>query len=127
MGLTDLLAHLVDLHLPTLVQLTQVVAGLAWSFLAVLFAGAVLRVWFGGADIVDVLVSPLAFVALDQVGFSVRWLIFPGAMRVMGTDELILWAGLYTLSVLAVVWLTLAYRAARVLLRVYLEYAGLRE
>lgn len=108
--------------LPGLVQLVQclqVLSGLAWLVPMVLFAPAVWRIWrspISGPsrpDPVDVLVSPLLFIAALQAGFVVRWIVFPGAIVVMANAELIVWAGLYTLSVVGAVLSIVAWRIAR--------------
>lgn len=102
-----------------LVQLLQLLSGLAWLLPMALFAPAVWRIWRapmrGPArpDPLDVLVSPLAFIAALQVGFIIRWMLFPHAIGTMEGTELAVWSGLYTLSIAAAVLSIVAWRIAR--------------
>ncbi len=97
----------------TLILAFQLLAGFMWLFPMALFTPAVARIWRSAADAIDVVVSPFAFVAAVQVGFTIRWLIFPTATRQMGSNELIVWAGLYTLSALTALGSAFAWRLAR--------------
>lgn len=105
--------------LPTLVTIAQIASAAAWGFPLALFAPAVWRVWrapwVGPArpDPVDVLVSPFAFVAALQIGFVTRWLLFPATIRLMENAELVIWAGLYTLSFITATGSVVAWRFAR--------------
>ena len=91
-------------------------AGLAWAWITLRIFPSVVRLWTGRGDAIDWLASPLCFIGLDQIGFSVRWLIFPGAIRVMQVDELLYWVGLYVLSGLGVMLLDIGYRIARAMM-----------
>ena len=101
------------------VQLLQLLSGLAWLVPMTLFTRAVLRIWRAPMrrpsrpDPIDVLVSPLAFIAALQVGFVIRWLVFPHALTAMEHAELVVWSGLYTLSIAAAVLSIVAWRIAR--------------
>lgn len=102
-----------------LVRILQVISGCAWLVPFVLLTPAVARIWTaprngpGRPDPLDVLMSPLAFVAALQISFVVRWFIFPGAIQRMGQAELIVWSGLYMLSSVAAVAAVLAWRITR--------------
>jgi hypothetical protein len=50
---------------------------------------------------------------LLQVGFSIRWLLFPDAVSGMRTSEIVVWAGLYCLSLLCAVGSVIAWRLTR--------------
>ena len=91
----------------------QLGAGLCWLLPLGLFLPCVLRIWRGRGDALDWIGSPAAFVAMLQVGFVLRWLLFPNAVAVMRDGELALWAGLYALSALCAVSFVLAWRIAR--------------
>lgn len=97
---------------PVVITSVQTISGLAWLLPLVLFTPSVWRVWSGKAAAVDVICAPLAFVALLQIGFIVRWLVFPHAIGAMVDGELAMWAGLYFMSALSALGLLLAYRAA---------------
>ncbi len=97
----------------SVIQTFQALAGLLWIIPLLLFAPSVIRIWRNRADALDVVLSPVAFLALNQIGFTVRWLLFPRAVSVMRSDEIMVWAGLYTMSALCVVGLVGAYSAAR--------------
>lgn len=93
--------------------------GFAWLVPLVLFAPAVWRIWRaprrGPArpDPIDVLVSPIAFIAALQFGFVIRWVLFPFSIGIMEPEELIMWAGLYTLSGVGACLSLVAWRVAR--------------
>lgn len=95
------------------IQTLQALVGLLWTIPLAMFAPSVVRIWRGRADAIDVILSPVAFFALNQVGFTARWLLFPQAVSIMRPDEMVVWAGLYTMSALCVVGLVGAYFAAR--------------
>lgn len=102
-----------------LVQILQVLSGLAWLVPMALFAPAVWRIWRAPIhgpsrpDPIDVMVSPLAFIAALQVGFAIRWVLFPHAMIVMEDAELLIWSGLYMLSIIGAALSIVAWRIAR--------------
>jgi hypothetical protein len=97
----------------------QIASGAVWMVVAILFAPAIWRIWKAPMrgpsrpDPLDVLMSPLAFVGLLQVGFSIRWLLFPDAVSGMRTSEIVVWAGLYCLSLLCAVGSVIAWRLTR--------------
>lgn len=91
----------------------QVVAGACWVAPMLLFLPCVVRIWRGRGDALDWIGSPVAFVGMLQVGFLVRWLLYPNAVKHMRDGELAFWAGLYALSALCAVSFVLAWRIAR--------------
>lgn len=97
----------------SIVPFFQVACGVLWLTPLILFAPAVARVWRGTGDPIDVILSPLAFLSADQSGFSIRWVLFPHAIKVMPPGEILLWTGLYTLSALCALGLVVAWRVAR--------------
>lgn len=103
----------------SIIPYLQIASGLCWLLPMVLFIPSVWRVWTspsegpGRVDPVDVMVSPFAFIAAIQVGFTIRWLLWPTVIRAMRPDELGVWAGLYTLSMIAAVASVRAWRIAR--------------
>jgi hypothetical protein len=88
-------------------------SGACWIIPLGLFLPSVFRVWRGDATALDVMLSPVAFVAANQCGYVLRWIIFPRAIGGMGHSELIMWAGLYTLSSLSALSLAGGWRIAR--------------
>jgi hypothetical protein len=102
-----------------MIAVFQFVSALLWTIPLVLFAPAVCRVWRqprrgpSRPDPLDVLVSPIAFIAALQIGFVARWVLFPGALADMGRGEIVVWAGLYTLSALGALLSIVAWRVAR--------------
>jgi hypothetical protein len=89
-------------------------SGICWLVPFCLFLPAVIRVWRRDkASAIDVILSPVAFVAANQIGYVARWLIYPHAISTMTNRELIMWSGLYTLSSLSALALAGAWRIAR--------------
>jgi hypothetical protein len=88
-------------------------SGACWIAPLTLFLPSVYRIWRGSADALDVMLSPVAFVAANQIGYVARWVLFPHAMTTMQSRELIMWSGLYTLSSLSALTLAGAWRVAR--------------
>lgn len=102
-----------------IVKLLQLLSGLAWLVPMILYTPAICRIWRAPMrgpsrpDPLDVLVSPLAFIAALQVGFTIRWMLFPHSISGMQRTELVIWSGLYTLSIAAAVLSIVAWRIAR--------------
>ncbi len=70
--------------------------------------------WFAGrGDRIDLVASPVCFVAAVSVLFNIRWLVWPDAVGVMAPGEFAVWTGLRTLSIIG--WLATihAFRSAR--------------
>lgn len=80
--------------IPTL----QIIAGLSWLIAAIFYSKSVWRVLASRAKWIDVFRALFVFVALTQVGFTVRWLVWPHAIGQMGFYEQLTWAILYTMS-----------------------------
>jgi hypothetical protein len=70
------------------------------------------RTWRGKGDALDAIRGPVFFVGVVQIGFSVRWLIWPHAIPVMTQAELSTWSGLYVLSIMCAVGMIFAHRFA---------------
>ncbi len=96
----------------TLVQLLQLLSGALWIIPAGMLLPGVIRTWRGKADAMDAMRGPIFFVCVVQIGFSVRWAIWPHVIPIMGTAELSTWAGLYVLSGLCAIGLIIANRFA---------------
>ncbi len=79
-----------------LVQALQVLSGVLWLLPAGYLLPAVPAMWRGSQQ--AALATPILAFSWLMVGFSVRWMIWPAALLVMETEELLFWAGLYTLS-----------------------------
>lgn len=98
--------------MPALVQVLQIASGLAWLLPTLAILPGMIRTWRGTADAIDVMRGPIFFVGIVQIGFSVRWAIWPHAIPVMGATELSTWSGLYVLSIMGAVGLVIANRFA---------------
>lgn len=97
----------------TTILMFQLVSAFLWGIPLALFAPSVVRIWRSTADALDIIVSPFAFGAIVQIGFTLRWLIFPKATAHMETNELLMWSGLYTLSGITALGAAFAWRVAR--------------
>lgn len=95
-----------------LVQILQIAAGIAWLLPTLMIFPGVVRTWLGTGDQIDAMRGPIFFVGIVQIGFSVRWLLWPHALPAMGKTELSTWAGLYVLSVMCAAGLAVAHRIA---------------
>lgn len=95
--------------MPALVQVMQILSGLAWLVPTLMIFPGVVRTWLGKGDPIDAMRGPIFFVGVVQIGFSVRWLLWPHALPAMGKTELSTWAGLYVLSVLCAAGLAVAH------------------
>lgn len=80
------------------VQTLQLASGALWLIPAMLLTGRILRSWRAGASRATVLAAPIGFVAWMQVGFTVRWALWPHALGTMNGLELAAWGALYLLS-----------------------------
>jgi hypothetical protein len=98
--------------MPSLVQFLQIVSGLAWLLPTLIMAPGIVRVWRGRGDSIDAMRGPVFFIGIVQIGFTIRWLIWPHAIPVMGATELSTWAGLYVLSIMCAVGIACANRFA---------------
>lgn len=82
----------------TLVQTLQIICGIAWCGPLIQLAPSFIRVFTDRGAMIDKLRVPFFLNAVAQVGFSVRWFIWPNAIGTMGSTEQSYWAALYTLS-----------------------------
>ena len=76
----------------------QVLSGLCWFAPLVYLLPCFVRTLIGRGSLVDSLRVPFFIVAVAQVGFSLRWLIWPGAISLSGSTEQQLWAAAYSLN-----------------------------
>ena len=72
-----------------------------------LFGRSVFRVFAGRYYSRDGERSCFFFMGALQVGFAIRWMLFPQSINEMRGTELHLWAALYVLSTLLAVWVLL--------------------
>lgn len=87
-----------------MIAFLQAMAGIAWAIVAIImFRPAVDLVFFGRVSERNARAVLIAFHALTQVGFSVRWWLFDHTVPMMGTTETSMWAALYLLSAVAAV------------------------
>lgn len=90
--------------MPDLVQVLQIVSGVAWLCVALFLAPRLARAWRKDASRATMLAAPIGLLAWMQFGFVVRWQVWPHAMVVMSAPELTTWAALYALSVVLAGW-----------------------
>ena len=87
----------------TLVQIMQIISGIAWCGPLIQLAPSFARVLTDRGAMIDKLRVPFFLNALAQVGFSVRRFIWPHAIVMMDAPEQSYWAALYTLSAVVAV------------------------
>ncbi len=80
------------------VQIMQAVCAVVWGVEALLLTPGAWRLWNRRGDALDAGRVPILIFSLVQVGFSVRWFVWPDAMGVMGSAETAFWATLYLAS-----------------------------
>lgn len=81
-----------------IVHWLQLAAALGWLPAACYFAPSSLAVLRGRGDMFDRFRAINAFIAFTQIGFTIRWWIFPRAIHAMGGAESAAWSMLYVLS-----------------------------
>lgn len=96
------------------VHLLQALTLLAWCGPAWLSLGVMRNIIRGRATRQDVRSSFRLFYAVLQIGFSVRWFLWPSQIGDMGSVELLFWAGLYILSIILAVAITIFVGKGRV-------------
>ena len=84
-------------------------SGIVWCLPLALFVPSVGRIWRGTADALDVILSPIAFISANQIGYALRWVWFHRVVSDMGQIELAMWAGLYTLSIVSAISSVIAW------------------
>lgn len=89
----------------------QAFSGLMWLLPVLIFSRAIGRVWMGRHHTADLLVVPYPIIGIVQVGFSLRWWLYPKAIVFMSHEETTFWAGLYILSGLCALLTLVAGRA----------------
>ena len=93
-----------------LIHWLQILDALAWGISLAVFMPAVFHVWRGSASPVDVLMTPVVFIAINRIWACVAWLIYPQLLFV--PNELSLWIAVHLFSILAVAVLLISYRRA---------------
>lgn len=88
---------------PEVVFALHVLAGIAWLYPLLTRFPSGLRTIRGIGAPGDRKRTAMWFMAFVQVGYVVRWLLYPGAYRTMSLDELAMWGGLHLLSAAACV------------------------
>lgn len=88
----------------------QIAFGLVWAYPLVTRLPSGWRAIRGKARHGDRKRTAFWFLALANVGFVVRWFLYPGAVRIMTADELALWGGLYLVSAAACIMIMWANR-----------------
>jgi hypothetical protein len=82
-----------------MIQQFQIISGLCWLVPVLIYCPAVWRVMvtnkWTGIDAPRVVVW---FMAVNQLCFIIRWLIWPDTTRAMQDNELGVWSGLYVFS-----------------------------
>lgn len=94
------------------VQLAQVEAAIAWTAVLIRYAPAIGRLLVGRGEVDDVFRALVGFVAITQIGFTVRWYVFPHTVPMMGAAEVSAWLGLYVLSAVEA-WALVGFSIAR--------------
>jgi hypothetical protein len=87
-----------------LVFLLQIAAGLLWLLPGIYLIPRIVRAWGPEPTRGTALSAPVGFLAWLQVGFTIRWQVWPDTRQVMETGELITWAALYAFSGFLAVW-----------------------
>lgn len=96
-----------------LVQALQGLSGVLWLIPAALLLPVMVRAWNHTATGAELLSTPTFFYALLQACFTVRWFIWPHSLAGMGFEELEAWAGLYSLSCLCALGVTVKHWVMR--------------
>lgn len=98
---------------PEVVQLLQLLSGAAWLVPALYLSRRIGRAWRADASRATMLAAPIGFLCWLQVGFVIRWLLWPHAIGDMSGEELATWGALYALSALLAVWVFSGARSTR--------------
>jgi hypothetical protein len=85
----------------------QVISALVWSVPVLWFARSFVRLFFHRAYSRDCERVTWFFMGLLQVGFALRWLVFHESIPAMRISEVMVWSGLYALSVALALWVML--------------------
>lgn len=83
---------------PAIVHWLQIATLVAWVAPLVMAAPAMKRTFFRRGSDADVDAGDVFFMALLQMFFSVRWLLWPGSLKHMEVNQLTFWATAYALS-----------------------------
>ena len=93
-----------------LIHWLQILDALAWGIPLTVFMPAVSRVWRGCAAPIDVMVTPVVFIAINRIWASVAVLLYPDTS--FAPNELPLRIAVHIFSILAVDGVMLAHRRA---------------
>jgi hypothetical protein len=99
-----------------LIPWAQLLAGALWAAFAVYAIPAKLRVLRRRGSVEDVFEAVIGSFGWTQAGFTLRWWIWPQAVKTMAGDEVSCWLGLYILSAIqagAMLALAVAYKRVR--------------
>jgi hypothetical protein len=91
----------------------QIISGVAWLISSFWLWPYAWRTFHGTGSVHDLMGTILVFVALNQSGFTSRWLIFPHSLASMEPHEMLYWIGLYALSSILAVAVMLGGRLVR--------------
>lgn len=92
-----------------LIFLLQCLVACAWAVPLIRKWSAVCRVWAGRNSGDDLPRATIWFVAASTEFFSLRWVLFPNAVRTMTPAEIYTWSGCYVLSIVAALAVSWAY------------------
>ncbi len=96
------------------INILRAVSGLLWVLTAIYFLPAVWRIAWLRQRYYDPMKAVFVFLACANLGFIMRWYVWPSAQSSMGSEELATWAGMYVLSSLSALGLFFVSRAYRV-------------
>lgn len=90
----------------------QIITAMSWFTAGVMWLPSLVRIWRSTASRLDIARAPLFFVAFVQTGQACRWLIWPEQIPDMGSNELVTWATLYTLSAGTAIYIIFNFKIA---------------
>ena len=91
---------------PTIVHWLQITTLVTWIVPLVMAAPAMSRTFFRRGTKADTAAGDVFFVALLQIFFSARWVLWPGSLKHMEVNQLTFWASAYALSTVLALHLT---------------------
>ena len=86
------------------VRWLQNLSGVTWLLPAVYLTPRIANIYRPGATRLNAIWARNGFLSWLMVGYALRWLAWPTALRVMHWDELLAWGALYSLSSVCAVW-----------------------
>ena len=97
---------------PAIVHWLQMATLVAWTAPLVLSAPAVSRTFFRRGSKADLDAGDVFFMALLQMDFAVRWMLWPGSLKTMDAAQLTFWASAYALSTVLALHLAGRFRGS---------------